>query len=68
VRTINPNFGGSFPANEHQSTGYVRDHQRQLPAPVLGNFSTRDTRDSANYNALSGFAQAALRESVFLSG
>jgi hypothetical protein len=66
VRTINPNFGGTFPdayrpanINAPFTPAITNDN---FQPPVLGDFSTRDNSDSANYNELqcaSGFAEAA---------
>ena len=56
VRTINPDFGASFPdafrpanVNVPTTPAVTNDNFRPL---VLGNFSTRDSSDSSNYNAL----------------
>ncbi len=56
VRTINPDFGASFPdayrpANINVPTSPALTNDNFRP-PVLGNFSTRDSSDSSNYNAL----------------
>lgn len=61
VRTINPNFGGSFPnayrpSNVNVPTTPALTNDNFRP-PVLANFSTRDTSDSSNYQSL----QASLR-------
>ena len=56
VRTINPNFGGSFPAAYRPSNVDVPTQPAltndNFRPPVLANFSTRDSSDSSNYNAL----------------
>jgi len=56
VRTINPNFGGSFPAAYRPSNVDVPTQPAltndNFRPPVLANFSTRDASDSSNYNAL----------------
>jgi len=56
VRTLNENFGGSFPdayrpANINVPTAPAITNDNFRP-PVLGNFSTRDTSDYANYDSL----------------
>ena len=56
VRTINPNFGASFPdafrpANIDVPTTPALTNSNFRPL-VLGNFSTRDSSDSSIYNAL----------------
>ncbi len=56
VRTIQPNFGGGFPApfrpaNVDVPTGIANSVDNFRPR-VLATFSTRDSSDSSSYNAL----------------
>jgi hypothetical protein len=56
VRTLNPDFGSAFPAayrpaNINVPSGLPNTNDNFRPI-VLGNFSTRDTSSTSNYNSL----------------